>query len=213
MITNHTTESLQAFEEKVATAFNNKEIPHPVHLEDGNYEQLIEVFNKYVNETDWVSGTWRQHVKCLLKGVPEDELFRAIKQGKSIGLCFGAHRIVSSAIVGGIVPIALGIAQAIKWRGETNKVVCFLGDMSAETGIFYECVKYAEAWDLPVLWVIENNHKSVCSITKDVWNGDGFFTNVKKYKAGTVARLTKSVLYYEYESKFPHAGAGLRVQF
>src|SRR6185437_16186857 len=99
-------------------------IQEPVHLDGGNEEQLIELFDK-INERDWVFGAWRQHYHCLLKGVPPAVLKAEILAGRSIALCFPEQRIFSSAIVAGICPIALGVALAIKRDGGDEHVWCF----------------------------------------------------------------------------------------
>src|SRR5882672_2555148 len=111
---------LIAFEDSIAEAFNRGEIRAPVHLTSGNEEQLIEYFSKHVGPDDWICTTWRSHYHCLLKGVPPDELRAAIMAGRSISLCFPEHRIVSSAIAGGILPIALGIAMGSKRIGRVK---------------------------------------------------------------------------------------------
>ena len=113
MITNHTPESLKAFEQRVAEAFNAGKIRAPVHLSGGNEHELIEIFGQ-VRSDDWVCGAWRMHYQALLKGVPEDKLFDDIVAGKSIALCYPEYRVISSAIVGGIIPIALGLAWAAR---------------------------------------------------------------------------------------------------
>ena len=86
--------------------------------------------------------------------------------GRSISLCFPEYRILSSAIVGGVVSIAAGIALGIKRSGEKARVYCFMGEMTAETGIAHESVKYCRNHQLPVTWIIEDNGKSVCTNTK-----------------------------------------------
>lgn len=191
---------LRAFEEDIAAEFNAGRIRAPVHLEYGNERMLIEVF-KHVKAGDWVCGTWRQHYKCLLKGVPPEELKAQIMEGRSISLCFPKRRIISSAIAGGIVPIALGLAWSIKRRAGGETVWLFVGDMVAEMGIMHECEKYAWNFGLPMRVVIEDNRKSVCTDTRAVWNNNG------------PSRRRLNDLVYEYESKWPHAGAGVRVQF
>lgn len=208
-----TAEDLIEFENEVCRVFADKKIHAPVHLDNGNEEQLIRVFKDFVDEEDHCLGTWRQHYKSLLKGVPPDELMDAIKEGKSISLCFPKYRVISSAIVGGILPIALGIALGIKRRGGTNKVVCFMGEMSSETGAAHECIKYSLNHDLPVLWVIEDNEKSVCTPTLPVWG-----MNELTYSRGTplpdgLVRVNPKVIYYKYKSKYPHAGTGERINF
>ncbi len=140
-----------------------------MHLDNGNEESLIKIFREHVGEEDWIVGSWRQHYKCLLKGVPQDQLKAAILDGKSISLCFPKHRVISSAIVGGVLPIAVGIALGIQRQALAHKVVCFMGEMTSETGIAHECIKYATNCHLPILFVIEDNEKSVCTPTLETW--------------------------------------------
>ena len=130
------------FENKIADLFNNKKIKAPIHLYSGNESQIIKIFQK-VRKNDWVLCSWRSHYQCLLKGVPEKLLIKEIIKGKSISLCFRKYKILSSAIVGGNAPIAVGIAKALKIKKSKNKVLCFVGDMTSETGIVHECIKYS----------------------------------------------------------------------
>ena len=203
MITNLTAEDLIRFEDRVADAFNSGLIRAPVHLYHGNENQMIEVFDE-VKQQDWIMCSWRSHYQCLLKGVPEDELYRDILAGRSISLCYPKELIFSSAIVGGSISIATCIALSISKKGGSNRVHCFLGDMTAETGIAHECIKYSENFDLPIRFIVEDNRKSVCTDTYEVW---GMSASSYKGHAGS------KVVYYQYESRYPHAGAGERVQF
>lgn len=200
---NYTSQELIAFETDIAECFNNAQIKAPIHLYDGNEQHLIDIF-KNIKDEDWVFCTWRSHYQCLLKGVPQEQLKEDILQGKSITLCYPEYNIYSSAIVTGNIPIATGTALDIKRKGETNHVWCFVGDMTSETGTFYENHKYAVNHDLPITYIVENNQKSVCTPTLDVWN-------IKDLTYS--GRNILKVIYYEYESKYPHAGAGKRIQF
>ena len=106
-----TKEELIQFETEMAACFDDAMIRAPVHLYNGNEEQIIKVFrDNNIGPEDWVLCSWRSHYQCLLKGVPQDELKAAILQGRSISLCFAKHRILSSGIVTGAIPIATGIA-------------------------------------------------------------------------------------------------------
>ncbi len=191
-------EDLVAFERMVADAFNNGMIRAPVHLANGNEQELIDIFRN-VAPDDWVCTQWRSHYHCLLKGVPQEQLMTDILAGKSITLTYVEYRVISSAIVGGVVPIALGIAWSIKRLKGNNKVWVFVGDMTAMGGMFHECVRYANGHELPISFIVEDNGKSVETDTKRVWG---------KYHNGD-----KRVSRYFYELKWPHAGAGRRVQF
>ena len=101
------------FEEEIANLFNNKKIKSPIHLYNGNEQSIIGVFKK-IKKNDFVFCSWRSHYQCLLKGVPQKDIKKKILKGKSISLCFPNYNIYSSAIVGGNIPIALGVAFAIK---------------------------------------------------------------------------------------------------
>jgi pyruvate dehydrogenase E1 component alpha subunit len=148
--------------------------------------------------------SWRSHYQCLLKGVPKALVRDEILAGRSISLCFPQYRIYSSAIVGGVLPIAVGAALSIKWRGEDAKVHCFMGEMTSETGIAHESIKYSRNHRLPIHFIVEDNEKSVCTDTRDVWNQRHLsFENCSD----------EYVSYYHYKTKYPHAGAGVRVQF
>jgi pyruvate dehydrogenase E1 component alpha subunit len=197
-----TKEQLVDFETDIANCFNNAMIKAPVHLYDGNEEQMINIF-KNVEPEDWVFCSWRSHYQCLLKGVPQEQLKQDILDGKSITLCYPEYNVYSSAIVTGNIPIATGTALDIKRKGGTNHVWCFVGDMTSETGTFFENWKYAVNHDLPITFIIENNGKSVCTETHKVWNTDELY----------FAKETRKIIYYEYQTKYPHAGAGARIQF
>jgi pyruvate dehydrogenase E1 component alpha subunit len=206
MITNHTKESLINFELKVCESFKNKEILAPVHLYSGNENEMIDIF-KDIRREDWVFCSWRSHYQCLLKGVPEYILLEEIKRGKSISLNFKEYNIFSSAIVTGIIPIANGVALANKLKNNNQHVYCFIGDMTAETGCFSENYKYSLNYDLPITWVIEDNNKSVCTDTLKTWSHD-----TSSYAPKFGIDLYK-IIYYKYESIYPHAGTGERIQF
>jgi len=198
-----TKEELIAFEEEIAAEFNTGKIRAPVHLYSGNEEQMIEIFRS-VQPEDWVFCSWRSHYQCLLKGVPREQLKKDIQAGHSISLCFPEHRIFSSAIVTGVLPIAVGAALAIKRQGGSERVHCFMGEMTAETGMANTCIKYSRNHGLPIRFIIEDNGRSVCTETRETWG---------------VPRLTFEdshdpfIVYYRYQTKYPHAGAGVRVQF
>jgi TPP-dependent pyruvate/acetoin dehydrogenase alpha subunit len=203
MITHLTKQDLIDFETEIAGLFNKGLIRAPVHLYYGNEDAMLEVFRD-VREDDWVCCSWRSHYQCLLKGVPREEVKKEIVEGRSISLCFPKQRVVSSAIVTGIVPIAVGLALAIKRSGGTHRVFCFMGDMTSETGIVHECIKYSTNHDLPIHFIVEDNGKSVCTETRQVWNQLVLTHEGTKHP---------KVTYYKYETKYPHAGAGVRVQF
>ena len=191
------------FENDIAAVFNSGKIRAPVHLYSGNEEVLIKFFKK-IKKNDWVFCSWRSHYQCLLKGVPPKRLKKEILEGKSISLCFPEYRIYSSAIVGGTLPIAVGMAVSLKRKKSRNKVDCFMGEMTSETGIAHETIKYSRNKKLPIHFIVEDNRKSVCTDTRKTWS-QGKLTYEKS--------SDKYVTYYNYNLKYPHGGAGKRVQF
>lgn len=199
-------EELIAFEEDIAKCFNEKQIRAPIHLYNGNEEEMIKIFEN-IKKPDWVFCSWRSHYQCLLKGVPKEEVKQAILDGKSISLCFPKYHIFSSAIVTGVLPIAVGKALAIKRFGGRGKVHCFMGDMTSETGSAWECIKYSIAFHLPIRFIIEDNGKSVCTDTRKTWNSKRL--TFESYQD----KLNEYIYYYKYETKWPHAGSGTRIQF
>ena len=191
-------EELIHFENKIVESWEGGKIRGPIHLSNGNEAQLIEVF-KRIKESDWVFSTWRSHYHALLKGISPKWIEDEILDGKSITMCDHNNRFYASAIVGGTLPIALGVASAIKKDGGADKVWVFVGDMSFESGIFYEVHKYARNFDLPLYFVVEDNGVSTYTPTDATWN-------IKR-------EVPSDVIHYTYKSKYPHYGSGKWIAF
>lgn len=187
---------LIAFEKRVAEEFEKGNVKGPIHLSGGNEDQLIEVF-KNISSDDWVFSTWRNHYHALLHGIQEERVFSEIVAGRSMNLTFPEHKFYASAIVGGILPIAVGVAAALKRKGCARKVWCFVGDMAATTGVFHEASQYASGHDLPLHFVIEDNGVSTNTPTEECW-GRG-----RAWRAR----------HYRYERVHPHVGTGKWVTF
>lgn len=203
MIIHHTPESLLNFEEDVAQEFAAGSIRSPIHLSQGNEQVLLDIFAD-IQPDDWVLCGWRSHYHCLLKGVSPHVVRQAIRDGHSVSLCFGQHKILSSGIVGGIAPIACGIAWELKQRNDINpmghdtRVWVFLGDMTAMTGIVHEAMQFAAGYALPIKWVVEDNGQSVCTDTQASWGRHPGEPDVTRY---------------QYKLGRPHAGIGKWVRF
>ncbi len=144
------------FEKRVQKVYDAGEMKAPIHLSGNNEDQLIKIFKK-IDKDDWVFSTWRNHYHALLHGFDPVKLFNLILEGRSMGIVSLKDKFYSSSIVGGSLPIALGVAQSIKLKKETSKVWCFVGDMTFETGTFHECYKYSRNFDLPIEFVVEDN--------------------------------------------------------
>jgi TPP-dependent pyruvate/acetoin dehydrogenase alpha subunit len=179
-------------------------------LYSGNEEQIMRVFTKIDIEKDWVCCTWRNHYQALLKGVPKDYLKEKIMQGKSMVMNLPEYKFICSSIVGGIPSVATGLALAAKLKGSGERVWCWTGDMSAQTGAWSEAYRYAVAQALPITFVVEDNELSVMTPTHEVWGAEKWYLphQNRQWFEGL------NLIYYKYKNeKYPHAGAGVRVQF
>jgi len=194
-----TAQDLMDFEVRVKEVYENGSIKAPIHLSKGNESQLIDIF-QYVHPEDWVFSSWRNHYHALLHGYPQDKLFDWIVSGGSMSTNSSDHKFYSSAIVGGIIPIALGAAKALQLKNSERRVWCFIGDMTFETGTFYEAHKYAKNFNLPLQFVVEDNNMSTNTPTDLTWNG------VKR-------DIPENVIHYSYERGFPHHGTGSWILF
>jgi pyruvate dehydrogenase E1 component alpha subunit len=196
--TTFTPQDLIDFENLIVSHWEEGKIRGPIHLSNGNEEQLIEIFKK-ISANDWVFSTWRSHYHALLHGISPKWIEDEILNGKSITLCNIDEKFYASAIVGGTLSIALGVAMGIKAKGSDEKVWCFIGDMSFESGLFYEVHKYARNFDLPIVFVVEDNGVSTYTPTEATWK-------VKR-------EIPSDVIHYTYESKYPHYGTGKWIVF
>lgn len=159
-------------EEKIAEKYSEWKIRCPTHLCTGQ-EAIASAIGMLLRKDDFVVSTHRAHGHYLAKG---GDLKRMIAEiyGKSTGCSGGKggsmHLIDksvgfmgSTAIVGGTIPIAVGLGLSIKLH-QTNQISCvFFGDGAVEEGVFYESVNFAVLKKLPVLFICENNFYSVYS--------------------------------------------------
>jgi pyruvate dehydrogenase E1 component alpha subunit len=190
--------TLVNFEIKIKKLYESGNINAPIHLSGNNEKQLIKIFSK-IDPNDWVFSSWRNHYHALLHGIDENWLKNEILKGRSMGIISKKNKFFSSSIVGGILPIALGVALSIKRKKEKNKVWVFVGDMTFECGVFNEVYKYAKNFKLPIKFVIEDNGLSTNTPTKDAW--------------GKKSIIPKDIIYYKYKRRYPHHGTGSWVLF
>ncbi|MDP2924961.1 MAG: thiamine pyrophosphate-dependent enzyme [Nanoarchaeota archaeon] len=191
-------EGLIDFEKKIADLFEKGEIPYLIHLSGGNEEKLIDIF-KNINEDDYIFSTHRNHYHYLLKGGSKEKLENFIMNGKSMFVFDKKLKFYSSSIVAATPSIAAGVALALKRKGSKSKVWCFIGDGAEDNGHFYEAVKYVDGWDLPCVFIIEDNDRSVDSPKKERY-GNSQFT------------WPNCVIRYEYIPTYPHSGTGKFVE-
>lgn len=214
------------FEHRVAVLWENGKINAPIHLSGGNEEQLLNIFEE-IKPHDYVFSTHRNHYHALLHGVPAGELMDEIcgadhspckGRARSMGFIDCRAKFYSSAIVGGMCSVAVGVAWALKQQGNNDPlkidelaskrhVWCFVGDGVLDGGHFWECWQYAESLELPITFIVEDNNRATCSTCKD--RGQVFGVIAAQTSSNKKMRLR----YYEYKPAWPHVGTGKYVQF
>jgi TPP-dependent pyruvate/acetoin dehydrogenase alpha subunit len=153
-------------EEEVEDLYRKGQIPGLAHPYIGQ-EAVAAGVCAALQKEDLVVSNHRGHGHSIAKGVSEQALLSEL-MGKDAGMCsgiggsmhstdLGCGVIFSTAIVGGGIPISVGIGLALKMDKRPNCVVCFFGDGASNTGAFHEGVNLAAVWKLPVVFVCENN--------------------------------------------------------
>ena len=187
-----TKQELIKFEERIAKRFDEGEIPYLTHFSGGNEDQLIEIF-KDIHPGDYVFSTHRSHYHYLLHGGDPERLEQLILDGKSMFVFDRELNFYSSSIVCSTPAIAAGVAWALKRKGSTQKVWCFIGDGAEDEGHFVEAARYVDGWDLPCMFILEDNDRSVTASKSERW--------------GDYASLDFKCLHsYDYEPTYPHGG-------
>ena len=157
---------VRRFEEKCVELYSAAEIRGFVHLYIGEEAVAVGV-NQALTPDDAIVSTYREHGHALVRGIPLDSVM-AEMYGKATGCSRGrggsmhlfdvSRRFYGgNAIVGGGLPLAVGIALADRMRGDERVTACFFGDGAVAEGEFHECMNLAALWDLPVLFCCENN--------------------------------------------------------
>ncbi len=157
---------IRHFEERVKYLFLEGIMPGTIHQYQGQEACAVGVCAALKAE-DVIASTHRPHGHALARGLSFKELMGELF-GKITGCCKGKGgsmhigdlakgMIPAIAIVGGNLPVATGAALAFKMRGESRVAVAFMGDGATNEGIFHESVNMAALWQLPVVFVVENN--------------------------------------------------------
>jgi TPP-dependent pyruvate/acetoin dehydrogenase alpha subunit len=157
---------IRRFEEKLYFLFSTRDMPGSMHQYNGQEAVAAEVC-AHLSRTDYITSTHRGHGHCIAKGAD----LRAVMAemfAKSTGCCrgmggsmhiadFGAGMLGANGIVAGGVPIAAGAGITCQVRGKGQVSAAFFGDGAVNEGAFHEAVNLASVWQLPVLFVCENN--------------------------------------------------------
>jgi pyruvate dehydrogenase E1 component alpha subunit len=157
---------IRRFEEKCAELYTQEKIRGFLHLYVGEEAVAVGAM-RALGPDDAVVATYREHGHAIARGVSPDRIM-AEMYGKLEGSCRGrggsmhifdaATRFYGgNAIVGGGLPLAVGLALADKMAGRRRVTACFFGEGAVAEGAFHESVNLAALWRLPVLFVCENN--------------------------------------------------------
>ncbi|MCW4021318.1 MAG: thiamine pyrophosphate-dependent dehydrogenase E1 component subunit alpha, partial [Candidatus Bathyarchaeota archaeon] len=157
---------IRRFEEKVWDLFGRNLIPGTLHLYLGQEATAVGVCANLQVE-DYITSTHRGHGHCIAKGADLNKTMAEIL-GRKNGYCKGkggsmhvadaaVGNLGATAVVGSAIPIAVGAALSCKLRKTKQVVACFFGDGASNNGIFHEALNMAAVWELPVVFVCENN--------------------------------------------------------
>ena len=155
---------IRRFEQEIQRLFLKGEVHGTTHLSAGQEAVPVGVCSA-LDADDYVAGTYRGHGHALAKGT-DPEALAAEMLGRATGVCGGragsmnvidlAHGLVGCfGIVGGSIAAATGAAVAAQRQGKV--AVAFFGDGASNQGYFHECLNWAQVYDLPVVYVCENN--------------------------------------------------------
>ncbi len=133
-----------------------------------------------INDDDYITSTHRGHGHCIAKGA-DLNIMMAELLGKRTGYCKGkggsmhiadvdSGNLGANGVVGGGIGIATGAALTCKMKKSGKIVICFFGDGAANQGIFHSSINMASIWDLPIIYLCENNVYGMSTSVKEAFN-------------------------------------------
>ncbi len=159
-------QTIRLFENQVKAEFGKGKIPGFVHLYAGEEAIAVGICSN-LTDADYMTSTHRGHGHCIAKGVGIRGMMAELF-GKATGICKGKGgsmhiadmdkgMLGANGIVGAGPPLACGSALSSKTKGTDQVTVCFFGDGASEQGTLHESLNLAAIWNLPVVFVAENN--------------------------------------------------------
>jgi pyruvate dehydrogenase E1 component alpha subunit len=184
---------IRLFEERVAQLKRTLQVHGLIHLSIGG-EGVAAAVCRQLRDDDAVYSGHRAHGHAIAKGAPLDRLMAEL-MGRAGGICQGVggsmhlvdtgHGFMgATGVVGGNLPLALGTALCARLRGTDQATVVFFGDGAVQAGHFNESINLAALWELPVIFVCENN-------------GMAEFTSREEHS--TIERVSDVVAPYGFE--------------
>ncbi|MEZ5581604.1 MAG: thiamine pyrophosphate-dependent dehydrogenase E1 component subunit alpha [Candidatus Competibacteraceae bacterium] len=158
--------TIREFEERLHLEFAKGGIPGFVHLYAGEEAVAVGIM-MHLTDKDHIASTHRGHGHCIAKGVDVHGMMAEI-YGKKTGVCHGKGgsmhiadlekgMLGANGIVGAGAPLACGAALASKYKGDQGVAISFVGDGASNQGTFLESLNLATVWNLPAIFVVENN--------------------------------------------------------
>lgn len=175
---------IRRFEERAAQMYGLRKIGGFCHLYIGQEASGVGAVEALTMENDFVYTAYRDHGMALACGMEPDGLMAEL-YGKREGCSKGKggsmhffdaprHFMGGNGIVGAHIPLAAGHALAIRTRGDDGVVACFFGDGAIHQGSFHESLNMASIWNLPVLYICENNQYGMGTDFRRVSSVDDF---------------------------------------
>ena len=157
---------IRAFEEKLSALYAERQVVGLLHLSIGQEAVAVGALS-LLRADDYVYGGHRSHGHAIAKGADVNKLMAEIA-GRATGYCGGKGGsmhivakecgfVTATGVVGGTIPLALGAAFAAKERKQRQVAVVFFGDGAGQSGSFHESLNIASLWQLPVIFICENN--------------------------------------------------------
>ena len=173
--------TIRLFEKQVNDLYTRALMPGLAHMYSGEEAVAVGICEA-LRRDDYITSTHRGHGHCLAKGAAPDLMFAELL-GKEAGYCRGkggsmhiadpaSGNLGANGIVGGSAGIATGAAFSAKYLGTKQVAVCFFGEGALGQGLLYEVMNLARLWDLPVIYVCENNLYSEYTHFSETTAGD-----------------------------------------
>ena len=163
---------IRRFEEGVAEAYAESFIGGFTHLYTGQ-EAVAAGSISALNHDDYVNATYRDHAHALARGSDPGRLMAEL-YGRTSGVCKGKggsmhfydaenYFLGGYGIVGGNLPLAAGLGLSVQMKDEDRVVMAFFGDGASNNGVFHESLNMAKLWNLPVIFLCENNFYGIAT--------------------------------------------------
>jgi pyruvate dehydrogenase E1 component alpha subunit len=183
--------TIRRFEEKAAEMYTRGKITGFCHLYAGEEAVAVGAIQALYDK-DYVLSTYREHGHCIAKGA-EPRVVMAELFGKATGISHGRGgsmhlfdpilRFMGGyAIVGGGLPLAVGLGLSIAYKEEQEVVACFFGDGALPQGAFHESLNLAALWNLPVIFICENNFYGMGTLVANAVSQEHLYKFAEPYK-------------------------------